>query len=165
MILFLDFDGVLHPDCAFLEKGRPVLRCEGALFMWSRYLEDTLAPYPQVNIVISSSWCRVFGYSRAKKSLPAALQPYVIGGTWHSAMARSMHGGFKLPVTWWDSVTRYEQIREYVRRARLEHWVAIDDNNEGWAEDDADRLILTDPSRGLSDPHALDRLREKLASI
>lgn len=26
MILFLDFDGVLHPDEAYLLKGRPVLR-------------------------------------------------------------------------------------------------------------------------------------------
>lgn len=33
MILFLDFDGVLHPDEAYLVKGRPVLRTEGALFI------------------------------------------------------------------------------------------------------------------------------------
>ena len=26
MILFLDFDGVLHPDAVYLERGRPVLR-------------------------------------------------------------------------------------------------------------------------------------------
>jgi len=164
MILFLDYDGVLHPDAAFLEKGRPVLRGEGALFMWSRYLQDVLVSHPQVEIVISSSWCRVFGFSRAKWFLPPSLQPRVIGGTWHSSMARSEFGGFKMPHTWWDSATRYEQIIRYVRRARLEHWLAVDDNNEGWAEVDADRLILTDPNKGVSDPHVLSALHEKLAA-
>lgn len=164
MILFLDYDGVLHPNAAFREKGRPVLRGEGRLFMWTCHLEDVLVLHPQVDIVISSSWCRVFGFSRAKKFLPAALQQRVIGGTWHSAMARSEFGGFRKPNTWWDSATRYEQIIRYVRRARLEHWLAVDDNDEGWAEKDADRLILTDPNKGVSDPHVLSLLHGKLAS-
>jgi hypothetical protein len=33
MILFLDFDGVLHPVDAYLVNGRPTLKCNGALFM------------------------------------------------------------------------------------------------------------------------------------
>ena len=45
MILFLDFDGVLHPDEAYLVKGRPVLRAEGALFMWTPLLADALKNY------------------------------------------------------------------------------------------------------------------------
>lgn len=162
MILFLDFDGVLHPDAAYLKKGRPILRGEGCLFMWSQHLVDALEPYAEIEIVISSSWCRVFGYSRAKKFLCPSLQHRVIGGTWHSTMARSEFGGFKLPHTWWDSATRYEQIIRYVRRARLEHWVAIDDDNEGWAEKDTERLILTDPDLGISDPRALSQLAERL---
>jgi hypothetical protein len=48
-------------------------------------------------------------------------------------MARSEFGGFKLLITWWDSATRYEQIIGYVQRPRLEHWVAVDDNNVGWS--------------------------------
>lgn len=164
MILFLDYDGVLHPDAAYLEKKRPVLRCEGFLFMWSHHLADALAAHPQVKIVISSSWCRVFGYARAKEFLPITLRPRVIGGTWHSAMSRSEFGDPKIPWTWWDSATRYEQIIRYVRRAQQEHWLAIDDDEEGWAKADAGRLILTDPTQGISDPRALTLLREKLAS-
>lgn len=30
MVLFLDFDGVLHPDAVYLVGGRPTLRAEGA---------------------------------------------------------------------------------------------------------------------------------------
>ena len=132
--------------------------------MWSHYLMDALAPHPEVDIVISSSWCRVFGYRRARKFLHPSLQQRVIGGTWHSTMARSEFGGFRMPVTWWDSATRYEQIIRYVRRARLKHWVAVDDNNEGWAEEDTERLILTDPHRGISDPGALSQLAQRLAA-
>ena len=32
-VLFLDFDGVLHPDAVFLTRQRPALRSEGELFM------------------------------------------------------------------------------------------------------------------------------------
>jgi len=159
----LDFDGVLHPDAAFLEKGRPVLRSEGSLFMWSGYLEEALEPHPEVEIVISSSWCRVFGFTRARKFLPVSLQPRVIGGTWHSSMARSQIGGFKIPLTWWDTATRYQQIMRYVRMERIERWVAVDDDSEGWAADDTERLILTDSALGISAPGALSQLAKRLA--
>lgn len=162
MILFLDYDGVLHPDATYREKGRPVLRSEGTLFMWSPCLVDALEPHPEVEIVISSSWCRVFGYSRAREFLPPSLQQRVIGGTWHSGMARSEFGGFRMPVTWWDSATRYEQIIRYVRRARLERWLALDDNDHGWAEEDAERLVLTNSKLGISDPIALMKMAERL---
>ena len=46
MILFLDLDGVLHPDEAYLVHGRPVLRAEGELFMWAPLLIDVLADCP-----------------------------------------------------------------------------------------------------------------------
>ena len=45
MILFLDFDGVMHPN------NRP-----GALFMWVPRLAMWLDAWPQVDVVISSSW-------------------------------------------------------------------------------------------------------------
>ncbi len=35
MILFLDFDGVLHPDAALLVNGRPTLKADGELMMWA----------------------------------------------------------------------------------------------------------------------------------
>lgn len=52
MILFLDFDGVLHPDAVYRERGRPVLRDQGELFMWSGRLVDVLAIAGQASFVI-----------------------------------------------------------------------------------------------------------------
>jgi hypothetical protein len=40
-ILFLDFDGVLHSDAAFLVKGRPTFKTGGELFMWAPPTERT----------------------------------------------------------------------------------------------------------------------------
>ncbi|WP_430622477.1 HAD domain-containing protein [Azonexus hydrophilus] len=47
-------------------------------------------------------------------------------------------------------------------RARLDHWIAIDDDAHGWADADRDRLVETDPDLGLSDPATIDRLRAGL---
>ena len=38
MILFLDYDGVLHPDHVYLVSGRPVPRADGELLMWAPIL-------------------------------------------------------------------------------------------------------------------------------
>lgn len=157
MILFLDFDGVLHPDAAYLEKGRPVLRADGELFMWTPHLVEALAPYPNVQIVLSTSWVQVRGFTRARDALPEALSKRVIGATWHSAMQGGGWGGGGMPVQ-----TRYQEIARYVRRAQLKHWIALDDDAEGWAESAKDKLIHTNPDKGIADPMTLMLLREKL---
>ena len=61
--------------------------------------------------------------------------------------------------------TRYEQIKRHASRAALVAWVAIDDNPEGWADADRDRLIQTHSAVGISSPRILDRLGEHLARI
>jgi hypothetical protein len=111
MILFLDYDGVLHPDEAYLTKRGPVLRAEGALFMWAETLADVLAAHPHVQIVLSTSWARQFGFDRARRYLPVALRERTIGATWHSAMIYSDDDYRRSDLdTWWDRATRYQQM-------------------------------------------------------
>lgn len=159
MILFLDFDGVLHPDAAYLVRGRPVLRAEGELFMWADKLIDALAGQHHVRIVLSTSWARELGYSRARDYLPPPLHSLVIGATWHSAMRADDEYRPLGRETWWDRATRYEQIRRYVDRAGVSRWLALDDHPEGWKDIDQERLIRTDPAHGLSDPAVTEKLR------
>lgn len=149
--LFLDYDGVLHPDAAYVRHGRPELRAAGHLFMWANYLIEALAPHPDIQIVLSTSWAREFHYARAKKHLPKELQPRVIGATWHSSMRRSDEFRPLDRMTWWDLASRYAQIKRYVDRARLVRWLAIDDQPDGWADADLAHLIRTDSDTGLSD--------------
>ena len=165
IVLFLDFDGVLHPSDVYLERGRPVLRTQGELFMWSHSLVDALKSYPNVAIVLSTSWARVFGYERAKKALVEPLRTRVIGATWHSSMAKCQFSGMKLQYGWWDEASRFEQIIRYVEGARLVRWMAIDDQGESWSPQYTDNLILTDPSRGIADPRALAELHARLVML
>lgn len=158
MILFLDFDGVLHPDDAYLEKGGPVLRAEGSLFMWAPFLADLLATHTHVKIVLSTSWVKHLGFSRTRRYLPLLLRERVIGATWHSDMA-GPDGFFD-----WDQATRYQQITRYVLRAQLENWIALDDDDEGWSESAASHLILTDPARGVADPATVAALRYAISN-
>lgn len=161
MILFLDFDGVLHPDAAYLVKGRPTLKAEGELFMWAPLLVDVLADLPEVQIVLSTSWARELSFTRARRWLPFELRSRVIGATWHSAMSFKREG-FRSLATWWDEATRYQQIKRYAGRAGLADWVAIDDQPEGWGVDDAGKLVHTNGDTGLSDPYIRALLATRL---
>ncbi|MCF5031022.1 MULTISPECIES: HAD domain-containing protein [Pseudomonas syringae group] len=157
MILFLDFDGVLHPDAVFLTRKGPKLRDEGELFMWASLLETVLQEFPNVQIVLSTSWVRNIGFSRAIKRLPLFIQQRVVGATWHSSMATGW-----ADADWWDQSSRYGQIIRYVARSAVSDWIAIDDDLEGWADADRHRLVAVDPTLGLSENRAINELRSKL---
>jgi len=164
MILFLDFDGVLHPDAAFLVKGRPTLKAEGQLFMWAPLLVNVLADFPVVQIVLSTSWARELSFSRACRWLPNELRTRVIGSTWHSSM-KFQADGFRLTQTWWDTATRYQQIKRYADRAGLADWVAVDDQPEGWGADDLSKLVQANSETGLSDSRVLALLAVRLSAL
>ena len=169
MILFLDYDGVLHPDAAYYVQSRKhshiELRAEGALFMWMPILEAILAPYSDVRIVLSTSWVRELGFAKAKGFLSPGLQSQVIGGTWHSKMARHKEGAHRVPDLW-SELTRYQQIANYVRTKKpTDPWIAIDDDTVGWDPSVAHRLVPTDGDTGMSNPAAQRSLRERLEAI
>ena len=164
-ILFLDFDGVLHPDRAYLHRGRPMLVGAGQLFMWVDILVELLTPYPEIQIVISSSWPRELRFSKAKKYLPLALQNKVIGATWHSGMAKHPEANHHIQSTWWDTATRYEQIRRYIDRAQIKNWLAIDDNPTGWQDIDKEKIIITNSDMGISDLFIINILKHKLNEL
>jgi hypothetical protein len=163
MILYLDFDGVLHPDEVYIVEGKVVLRAEGTLFMWADRLAEALADRPGVRVVLSTSWVREVGFIKAKAALPEAIQKRVIGSTFHTSMA----GGWATDSSDdWRDRTRYQQIAADIRRRAIgQKWVAIDDDVEGWAESARGNLVQTDPARGLGDDAALARLVALLAGL
>jgi len=162
--LFLDYDGVLHPDAAYLISGCPVLKAEGELFMWAPVLVELLRPYPEIKIILSTSWVRVLGFGKACNFLPLELRSKVIGGTWHSAMGRHAEGAHRTDISWFVELSRYQQIARYISRAgvRTSNWLAIDDDADGWADTQRERLVETDGEVGLSSSLAQNELRAKL---
>ncbi|MEE4106251.1 HAD domain-containing protein [Pseudomonas viridiflava] len=157
MILFLDFDGVFHPDDVFMTPKGPHLRSPGRLFMWAPILDEELTSFPQVKIVLSTSWVRQLDFSRAKKRLPKGLQARIVGATWHSSMSKTWADQI-----WWDETSRHGQISRYVARANIVDWIAIDDDADSWANSDRNRLLLTNSKEGLTTPGLIEALRIKL---
>jgi hypothetical protein len=152
-IIFLDYDGVLHPDKAYQTRRGIVLRCDGHdLFEHAELLTQLLQPHGGVKIVLSTSWVRVLGYDRARERLPQTLQDRLIGATYHSTMEE-----------WFPGLPRYKQILGYVRRHALDDWIAIDNDAIGWPEDQADRLVHTDDWGGLGDQAPQQKLIEWLS--
>lgn len=159
-VLFLDFDGVLHPDAVYLSRHGPTLRTEGELFMWAPNLERILEQFPTVSLVLSTSWVRHLGFKRATKYLPASLSSRVVGATWHSTMAKEWADDDK-----WDGRTRYDQISRYASRSNLTRWISVDDDPEGWSQAARERLVVCDSMRGLGELSTLCILEERLTEM
>lgn len=158
VILFLDFDGVLHPDAAFRTRHGIELRAEGKLMMHAPILYGILQGFPTVKICLSTSWVRMLGYQRARAALPVNLQDRTVSATWHSRMRATAREGY-------DLFTRYEQICGAVTRAGITQWIAIDDDPDfSWPEYD-DRLVRCDPNLGLGSKQTQLQLRAKLQRL
>lgn len=162
MIVFLDYDGVLHPDAVYRRlSGQIELRAPGELFMWAPILIEALAPYPDLCIVLSTSWVRELGFRRALGFLPDVIADRVIGATWHSAMSTATDG-----IIVWDQQSRYDQISAHLTRQSVPlPWLAIDDDAAGWPSDRYQNLVHTDPMLGLSSTESQMRLKEQLKAV
>lgn len=157
-ILYLDIDGVLHPDEAFLDaKGNVYLRGPGQLLEHASILSEILAPYPDLCIVLSTSWVKLKSYSWVRRRLPQDLRARVIGSTWHSRYARD-----SIELEWWSEATRYQQILRDVKHRSPSHWLAIDDDVIGWPESELERVVICDPQLGLASARTRAELAERL---
>jgi hypothetical protein len=153
MILFLDFDGVLHPSAAYKTKGGLLLKAtDHALFEHEDLLRSVMRVRPEVRIVLSTSWVVLHGFSDTREFLHEDIQKIVKGSTWHSSMNRNQ----------WDAMSRYEQIALYVARHNLKDWVAIDDDIVGWPDEQQHHLVATDGWSGLGEQRVVEDLLEKL---
>jgi hypothetical protein len=160
--LFLDLDGVLHPDAVYRGKHGLELRAPGYLMMHAHILARILGRHPHVDIVLSTSWVRELGYDKTLSKLPESIRERVIGATWHRHMkTESGYDPF-------SHMTRFEQIISHVRRNAVQHWLALDDLHSGtedWPEDFQDHLILCNSDLGLADPEVQENLSLWLAEI
>jgi hypothetical protein len=150
MILFLDFDGVLHP------VGSTEKQYFSRLPLLEKFLRDD-APCWQV--VISSSWREYFTLQQLIDRFSPDLRNRIIGST-PADDDRSLH------TTWGAQASLYPrevQIRHFLAQRGLntENWVALDDM-KGWFRDAEtnDHLVLCNPSTGLTEDD-LAQLRRK----
>ena len=154
LILFLDFDGVLHPDpCP--DKSR--------LFENAARLADALDEFPEVAIVLSTSWRNVRPENELLEPLPASLRARVLGIT----------------PRFGDFTAACSRI-PYRRHAECEQWLISNDlaDSPWWALDDraywfapyCENLIQCDAQMGFDEracAHLISTLtlaRKRIAS-
>ena len=114
MILFLDFDGVLHPECEVSQRG------EVADFCFLPRLESLLRAFPDVRVVISSTWREHKTLDELREMFSADIAARIIGAT-------------ALPAP--GAATRYTPARRereivawlQARGGLDQPWVALDD--------------------------------------
>lgn len=111
MLIFLDFDGVLHPQNPFIPLG------ELAFCHLPRF-ENVVRDYPSIKIVISSTWRENRTLDQLRSLFSPDIAPRIIGAT---------------PITpyigRYQSSRREGEIMDWLAAAKREseHWLALDD--------------------------------------
>lgn len=147
MILFLDFDGVLHPQY----DGEPTPVSE--IFCHLPRFKSVMRDFPFVDIVISSTWRNQFTLEELRSRFSPDIAVRIIGVTPQIECA----DGDYLPVR------REDEILEWLERAgrSCTPWIALDD--AAWQfKKHRDRLVACTWYVGLNDEVEL-KLRSALA--
>jgi hypothetical protein len=150
VVLFADFDGVLHP--------RPGAGRASGLFCSMHLFEDVLRQVPNVQVVISSSWREHHQIEEMREYFTEDLRRRIVGVT---------------PILGGDAESAPASLRPHSRHAEcitwLQRnrspgtcWLALDDTPEEFAPE-CTQVMVIDGADGLTAATAavlLDRLRD-----
>lgn len=157
LVLYLDFDGVLHhEDVRWTAKGPRLFAPEPyRLFQHVDLLASLLAAHPRVSIVLSTSWVLRYGCTGAARKLPTALADRVVGATFHSGMDRPSFLAAPRGMQIWGDVFRRQPV----------DWLAIDDDALHWPAWCRDKLVRTDEREGIGSPDIAHKIQLGLARL
>ncbi|MEG0046113.1 MAG: HAD domain-containing protein [Comamonas sp.] len=141
-VIFLDFDGVLHPPKAISGAQPPLTPAQikqgwPATFQHLHILKARLEERPEIAVLVSSSW-RSYLNDAELKELLEPISPWFAG---------SVKKG-----------SRDEAIKEWLEQHLIQDYVILDDVAKffpgSWP-----RLILCNSALGISDPAVQARLQ------
>lgn len=140
-VLFLDFDGVLHPTLAQDARDK---RIETGLFGWLPALTRMLRPHPDVVIVVHSTW-RYTHNDEELRELLESISDRVVGST--------------------PPGPRYESIQAWLRlhRSMTDHRI-LDDETLEFPDPLPAELVVCDPRMGVTAPGVQAALRQWLGT-
>lgn len=148
MILFLDFDGVLHPVKSTIDD----------IFCRTPLLEDFLLhEMPDWKVVLSTSWREPHRLDELFDFLPESLHCRILGTTVHDKDP----GPKTMDPMLFQRSPRHAQALYYLQERGLQdaEWLALDDSASDF-EPAAPQLVLCNPTQGIT-PEILVELRER----
>ena len=161
--LFVDYDGTLHAGHGLIdEAGQITLDTGRPLFEFVQLLVDLLAPYPSVEIVLTTSWLQKLPEDKVIAYLPSELARRVVGTT----QGRKARFSYLR-----EGIGRTDIITCYAYGKRLRNWLAIDDSVYGADHFGPEpgglvrNFVLLDSTLGISDEGAQHRIREWLVDV
>lgn len=134
-LVFLDFDGVLHPA--------PTKPGASLPFEWVAQLTALLSQAPDVGIAVHSSWAQRFELEHLRDFL----------GPLGSRVVGRVEPGFKA-----SSILHFLQLKPDVTC-----WIVLDDDGREFPPSFPGRVIVCDPARGISDLAVQEQVRRWLA--
>lgn len=153
---FLNLEGVMHPvDTEYgLVEGLPPA---SPPFLWADALREVSEQH-ELLFVLRTSVLLHIPIERIAELAPSWLRLRLVGATSH-CLRYVRFGEAPRRVA-----SRRAVIRRYVDEHRLKHWVAIDDNADGWLANDRElpRLVVCDAKLGVSDSAAISELHRAL---
>ncbi|MEX3639607.1 HAD domain-containing protein [Paraburkholderia sp. BR14320] len=93
MVLFLNFDGVLHPNAVqFDKKNQPLLEARGhSLFEGSKVLAEIASDFTSLRLILNTWWTYAIGLDGCLRHLPKVLSSRVDGSVLpHSSLCRTL---------------------------------------------------------------------------
>lgn len=153
---FLNLEGVMHPvDSNYgVAEAQPLAPPP---FLWADALREVTEQH-ELQFVLRTSILLHLPIERIAELAPSWLRLRLVGATSH-CLRYVRFGEAPRRVA-----SRRAVIRRYVDEHRLKHWVALDDNADGWlaADPELPRLVLCDAKLGVSDSAAITELHRAL---
>jgi len=138
-LLFLDFDGVLHP----------VRSDKADHFCMLENFEAVMREFPGVRIVIASTWRQAYPFAYLKSLFSVDIAARIIGKTpdWEEDG---------------DEHVRFKEIRHFLKQPSMAEmeWIAVDDSDFEFPES-CRNVLLCDPQCGF-DSEMAGKLRARL---
>lgn len=144
MILFLDFDGVLHSALNAVGHSDDFIKLP--------ILENWLRQYPEVNIVISSSWREIMRMEALREIFSEDLRHRVVDAC------------PIIPIDQEINYYRYEEIMTWIKLQKYDGlWLAIDDATHEFPPF-FDRLVVCQKNIGI-DNSVIKKLTVKFKEL
>lgn len=156
-LIYLDFDGTLHPKCCLWDATGPYLDAPAGhkLFEHARLLDRILGEFPTVGVVLHSLWTERLGLNGALAHLPPGLRGRVVGNTLDGAT--TPHPLIRLSPA--------ERVLLDVERRKPSGWIALDAARQGWPEWAMAHVLQTHPEEGISPVVVQGALHSRLLRI